>query len=397
MLGVNWIFNKNMVFHLMVNSFHFVYTYSELKRTKKNQSTCLSNCYFCRVKYSKKMKTAEDRRFELKSQLHEQYAGNSNMHFQSFITFGTALFALFGFFGYVYAHTTNVFSQRITPDGSPESIVLVEAQGPEFYTADLLLLLSVVVMGILCFLTCLCVFLGYCERRDQIQLKRIRDNYGLQTVYSNSNHRGYFYYLASYYRIFYTLLLLSQIFVIIVTLCKCPLQGNAHIIFEYFLLSSLVVFSICFKIKYFMNYKRIDAKPDMDNSRYIRLKNAESLRSADLNDIKTKVMGIPPYLPKRHYVIFSDGNETFYLRISRNESKNKSDSQEDVKLPDTKELPWPWSPDTPLGMGMATWFDFLWNHQNCFLRHLIHVVFFVLLCAVFYFLLCCCNKLFLIL
>ena len=53
MLGVNWIFNKNMVFHLMVNSFHFVYTYSEPKRTKKNQSTCLSNCYFCKVKYSK--------------------------------------------------------------------------------------------------------------------------------------------------------------------------------------------------------------------------------------------------------------------------------------------------------------------------------------------------------
>lgn len=232
------------------------------------------------------MKITPNERFELESQLHEQYAGNSNTHFQSFITFGTALLALFGFFGYVYAHTTNVFSQRIIRGGSPESIVRVEGQESAFYTADLLLLLSIVVVGILCLLTCLCVFLGYSERRDQMELKRIRDAYGLQTIYSTSNHRGYLYYLASYYRIFYTLLLLSQVFVIIVTLGKCPLQDNAHIKFEYFLLSSLIVFSICFKIKYFMNYKRIDAKPDRDNSRYIQLRNTKTGAYTDIKDVK---------------------------------------------------------------------------------------------------------------
>ena len=291
------------------------------------------------------MKTTSDKHFELESQLHEQYAGNSNSHFQSFITFGSALLALFGFFGYVYAHTTNIFSQRITPDGSPESIVYIEAQESAFYTADLLLLLSIVVVGVLCFLTCLCIFLGYCERRDQIQLRRIRDAYGLKTIYSNSNHRGYLYYLASYYRIFYTLLLLSQIFVIMVTLGKCPLQNNAYIIFEYFLLISLIVFSICFKIKYFMNYKRIDAKPDMDNSRYILLGNAKSLISTDYNNLK-KVMGIPSYLPKRHYVIFSDGNDACYLHISKDK----------VELPPDSKLSWLTS--VPVGMGMATRFDY---------------------------------------
>lgn len=328
------------------------------------------------------MKTSLDKRFELKSQLHEQYAGNSNSHFQSFITFGTALLALFGFFGYVYAHTTNIFSQRISPDGSPESIVYIEAQESAFYTADLLLLLSIVVVGILCFLTCLCVFLGYCERRDQIQLKRIRDAYELQTVYSNSNYRNYLYYMASYYRIFYTLLLLSQIFVIMVTLGKCPLQGNAYIIIEYLLLISLVVVSIYIKIKYFMNYKRIDAKPDTDNSRCIRLKSKESLSSKDLNEYKED-MGIPTSMPNRHFVFFSDGNETCYLPIS----------DDKVKLPDAKELPWLYS--APVGMGMATRFDYYWNMNKKWERRLIKVLFAVLLCAVLYLILYFCNKLFL--
>ena len=84
-----------------------------------------------------------DPQFELEKQLHEQYAINNNAHIGSFITFFIALLSLFGSFGYVYVHSST--------DSTKCGII----------TLDVFFLFSIVVAGMLFFLSLIIILKEY--------------------------------------------------------------------------------------------------------------------------------------------------------------------------------------------------------------------------------------------
>ena len=157
----------------------------------------------------------EDRGFILERQIHEQYSSNSNAHISSFLSFVGALLALFGAFGCVYAKTVNIFHYGTS--SWPETELLNTNTSPQhLFTLDSFLWLSAVVSIMLCFLACLCVYLGFAERRDQIQQYYIRKRHGVETVYSNPCEKQWGRFMNEYYRMFFRLLLVLQVLVIII-------------------------------------------------------------------------------------------------------------------------------------------------------------------------------------
>lgn len=190
--------------------------------------------------------SAPDKLWELEKQLHEQYATNSNEHIKIFITIITSLFALFGGYGYLFAHASNELSGL---------------SGENPYGAESFLLVSIIVCMLLTLLSCLCVFLGYAERRDQIQNKYIRDKYGFTTVYSNPKGRNYLYYLASYYRLFFQLIFISQVIIIVSTIIKCLTISGLWFWVPLVIEFVFLLITFYYKIKYYLNYRRMDLKP----------------------------------------------------------------------------------------------------------------------------------------
>lgn len=275
-----------------------------------------------------------ERRWELERQLHEQYASNSNSHIKSFITFSTALFALFGFYGYLYAHTTDEFSRRVVQIILPSGNADVSVGVSPLYSLQSFILLALVVVVIFCFLTSLCVFLGYAERRDQIQLSLIRENNGLpKTVYSDPTKRGYRYYLASYYRFFYNILLLSQVFVIASAAIKCPPQCSTFVLFIYFLMAAFLAVSVRTKVKYYINYKRVD----------IFSRRETNPEKWEFKDEK---------LCKKNYVFISNGNKL--------ECYNKSEVSLENKEQKVEEM---------CGFDEANWFQYCWSYKSHSFKH----------------------------
>ena len=275
-----------------------------------------------------------EHKWELERQLHEQYASNSNSHIKSFITFSTALFALFGFYGYLYAHTTDEFSRRVVQIILPSGNADVSVGVSPLYSLQSFILLALIVVVIFCFLTSLCVFLGYAERRDQIQIGLIRKNNGLQkTVYSDPTKRGYRYYLASYYRFFYNILLLSQVFVIASAAIKCPPQCSTFVLFIYFLMAAFLAVSVRTKVKYYINYKRVD----------IFSRRETNPEKWEFKDEK---------LYKKNYVFISNGNKL--------ECYNKSEVSLENKEQKVEEM---------CGFDETNWFQYCWSYKSHSFKH----------------------------
>ena len=214
-------------------------------------------------KYSLELSPDKDYAFILEQHLHAQFAENSNAHVSSFVTFVVSLLALFGAFGYVYANTINVFRIGFClwpelPFGA-ENIV-----GHHVFTMDCFLWLTIIVSIILCFIACLCIFLGYAERRDQVEQWFIRNRHGLETVYSNPTNRRWLCFLSDYYRTFYHLLMFLQMLVFIVCLFRvrpffhlpCPNLNAIHLVYFTFAVQ-LVCLAVCLitKGKYYGRYK----------------------------------------------------------------------------------------------------------------------------------------------
>ncbi len=197
----------------------------------------------------------DKRQFALNCQIHGQFSDNVNAHTSSFITFVVSLLALFGAFGYVYANTINVFriGFGFWPELTPSAEVLLN----QSFTMNSFLLLSVVVSVMLCFIACLCIYLGYAERRDQVEQWLVRKKYGVDTAYSDPTDRCWCNYLSEYYRMFYHLLLLLQVLVIVVCVsrtvpflqlpCTCP---NAVMLIIVTSVVQIVCIAVCLFTKY---------------------------------------------------------------------------------------------------------------------------------------------------
>lgn len=197
----------------------------------------------------------DKRQFALNCQIHGQFSDNVNAHTSSFVTFVVSLLALFGAFGYVYANTINVF--RIGFGFWPELTPSAEALLNQSFTMDSFLWLAIIVSIMLCFIACLCIYLGYAERRDQVEQWLVRKKHGVDTVYSDPTDRCWCNYLSEYYRMFYHLLLFLQVLVIVVCVsrtvpflqlpCTYP---NAVVLIVISLVVQIVCIAVCLFTKY---------------------------------------------------------------------------------------------------------------------------------------------------
>ena len=176
------------------------------------------------------------RTFELEKHLHEQYAINTNAHTASFITFVVALLVLFGAFGYVFAHTINVWSvsqyEHLLQTNVEYVLIPVQNNGQEcfipqkdLYVLDQFLLLSIVVSGVLCFLACLSLQIGYAARRDQIIIQEIRAKYNFNTKYEPSKKKGKKNFIPDFYQLFFVLFVVAQLFVLLASVFKVLCSG----------------------------------------------------------------------------------------------------------------------------------------------------------------------------
>lgn len=202
------------------------------------------------------MSQKEGKGFILERQIHGQFSDNVNAHTSSFVTFVVSLLALFGAFGYVYANTINVF--RIGFGFWPELTPSAEALLNQSFTMDSFLWLAIIVSIMLfCFIACLCIYLGYAERRDQVEQWLVRKKHGVDTVYSDPTDRCWCNYLSEYYHMFYHLLLFLQVLVIVVCVsrtvpflqlpCTYP---NAVVLIVISLVVQIVCIAVCLFTKY---------------------------------------------------------------------------------------------------------------------------------------------------
>lgn len=205
------------------------------------------------------MCSSRDNQFELESQLHEQYAINNNANVGSFVSFTVALLALFGFFGYSYVYSSNEFSAngKLISNG--------------IMTLDVFLLFSIIVVGMLFFLSLISLQLGYSSRSNQIIIDRIRTkNFGTKNkkiIFGKSyspKGKTWKSYIQDYFNMFYWLFFSGQILLILFSLFKTIQNFNFNysinwwwlvfviIIFLIQLLS--VYFSIYLRSYYFVKY-----------------------------------------------------------------------------------------------------------------------------------------------
>lgn len=110
-----------------------------------------------------------DEQFELKKQLHEQYAMNNNERMSSLITLFVSLIIVIGAYGYMFLHTTL--------DSSPNLGKLF--LGDDKYTVDVLLLTSSIAFIIIAVIQHLCIYQGAYQRKEQFIVYAIRCEVGL--------------------------------------------------------------------------------------------------------------------------------------------------------------------------------------------------------------------------
>lgn len=195
--------------------------------------------------------------FELEKQLHEQYAINNNAKVSSFVSFIVALFALFGFYGYIFAYTT--------PEFSTNGIMVIENGGcnkSDTFSLDIFIVMSLIVSGLLYFLSKMSLTLGYGQRNDQIVIDRIREKH-----YPNeqdrtrlfgkgytANNKGWCNFVQDYFNLFYWLFFWSQIFVIVSSIIK--LSTNIRLNGE-LLLWAIILVIVTLTIEVYLSYLTI--------------------------------------------------------------------------------------------------------------------------------------------
>lgn len=197
------------------------------------------------------MSNSEDKQFELESQLHEQYAINNNANVGSFVTFLVALLALFGFFGYVFVYSSNDFSLngKLIKDG--------------IMTLDVFLLFSIIVIGMLFFLSLVSLQLGYSSRSNQIIIDRIRNRYfekNKQLIFGksyNPKSKTLNNFVQDYFNLFFWLFFSGQILTILFSSYKIIQNINVEYKLNWlWLILTVIVFLIQILAIFFSIYCR---------------------------------------------------------------------------------------------------------------------------------------------
>lgn len=105
----------------------------------------------------------------MEEQLHEQYAINNNANLSSIVALVVALIAVIGCYGYVFVHSTLCFSC---------SFDVLYNNSTNLYTLDVLLLAYLASVVVLSVLSCLCIYQGIAQRKEQFIIYSIRKKNG---------------------------------------------------------------------------------------------------------------------------------------------------------------------------------------------------------------------------
>jgi len=189
--------------------------------------------------------------FELEKQLHEQYAINNNASISSFVSFIVAIFALFGSFGYVFVYSSIEFSV------GGKFVV------NNIMTLDIFLLFSVMVAGIMLFISLISLQLGYSNRNNQIIINNIRNRYfdkNKDKIFGNNYNpldKKWFDFIQDYFNNFYWMFFSGQILVLLFTLIKikstiCSIYFTLIIITHF----SLIISTLWCRHHYYKKYKK---------------------------------------------------------------------------------------------------------------------------------------------
>lgn len=159
-------------------------------------------------------KMKEERKFQLESHLHEKYGDNFNSHVGAFVTVLGIIFVMFTALGYLYAHSSVESWDSFATD--------------EFsYTMHHYFLLSILVSGVLFFVSCLCSMFSFMERRDQCINMLLRNEYGVSTGYESPLTLTIENFMPEFYKLFFVMLQVSQWVVIAMTLLKIGCYWSA--------------------------------------------------------------------------------------------------------------------------------------------------------------------------
>lgn len=161
-------------------------------------------------------KNKEKMQEQIEMHLHEQYAINNNEGVKSFITFLTAILALFGAFGYVFINTNYHISNGCR---------LMTCHGCAF---EVYVAVALVTAIILAFLAEIALSLGLGQRRDHIIIQRIREKYYDKEDYKKVFKHSYKAtdktvcdFLPDIYNIFYWMIIVAQLIILVATIYQC--------------------------------------------------------------------------------------------------------------------------------------------------------------------------------
>jgi hypothetical protein len=200
--------------------------------------------------------------------LHSQFADNQNHHQGLFVQLLTALFVLFGGFGYVYVHSDPTINYCKTHISVCSDV--------EMFSLSILHLTTVVVEGVLLLLNAIILHMGYSFRRDQHINMRIRE-YKLENYTAifgnlyNPIKTNICEFLPDFHMIFFIAITASQVFIFIAVLiksccCKCCCQCCCAInAFLLLIIAGMMCCSLCLYCNTWSKYKKKIKKNCNDN------------------------------------------------------------------------------------------------------------------------------------
>jgi len=194
---------------------------------------------------------SEELKQKMQLQLHEQYAINNNAHIGSLVAFIGAVVTIFIGYGIVYHSTPSSCCCNCSH--------VIHSAISSIYSISELYWITIVAVGLLCFLACLCVVIGYGQRRDQIVIQKFRKDVGLQ-LYADATNKCLYNYLIGYYMAFWWLFWLFEILLFVAILDKtCPCHINGYFRFIT-IISALILLPWIVLLYHYHKYKKIKCK-----------------------------------------------------------------------------------------------------------------------------------------
>ncbi len=124
---------------------------------------------------------------------------------------------------------------------------------------DVFLFSSLIVSGMLSFLSIISLYLGYSNRNNQIIIDRIRSKYYKEDkeifgVYYSAENKSYYSFIQDYFNIFYILFISAQWIILFATLYKL---SEIHCLACIVILLQFILIILSFKIRchYYLKYK----------------------------------------------------------------------------------------------------------------------------------------------